>query len=291
MRFLFALLGLLFLMASPASAYDTPEALVEALYAPYLSGQVPQDQAVLRSLALQSHYDADAARTPEGEMGALDFDPLVDGQDFDLGNFLVTATEVADLQATVEVSFSNLGAEKQLRLFLVREVDGWKLDDVQSLTSGRDYQLTALLWPRKVFDDAVFADPGSVVETLYSPYPLPYEDFDWQSWDESQLRSAGLNALYEKDRIESAGNIGRLDFDPYVNGQDYLVTDVVIGEPAVAGHTASVKVSLSNFDRPMEVTFYLVREDGRWKIDDMENFDPEYPYRLRAILEAPLDAQ
>ena len=41
----------------------------------------------------------------------------------------------------------------------------------------------------------------------------------------------------------------------------------------------------------MEVTFYLVREDGRWKIDDMENFDPEYPYRLRAILEAPLDAQ
>lgn len=291
MRLLLAVLGLLVLSAGPASAYDSPQSLVEALYAPYLAGQIPQDEAVLRSVALQGLYDADAARTPEGEIGALDFDPLVDGQDFQLGDFVVTAAEAADLQATVEVSFTNLGVEKLLRLSLVREPDGWKLDDVQSLTPGRDYLLTALLWPRKIFEEAVFADPGSVVETLYSPYLQPYEEFDWQGWDESQLRSAGLNALYEKDRIESAGNIGRLDFDPYVNGQDYLVTDVIIGEPAVTGDTASVTVSLRNFDQPLDVVFYLVREDGRWKIDDMENSGTEYPYRLRAILEAPLETQ
>ncbi|HTN62851.1 MAG TPA: hypothetical protein VL147_15125, partial [Devosia sp.] len=68
-----------------AQPYATPDALLQAFYAPYLTADANfDDEAAFRSTGLQALYDADAQATPDGEMGALDFDPFIDGQDWEI---------------------------------------------------------------------------------------------------------------------------------------------------------------------------------------------------------------
>lgn len=128
-----------------------------------------------------------------------------------------------------------------------------------------------------------FTDPRALLEALYAGY-MPPNDYPP---DETPLQSERLNGLFEKDRQEANGEIGRIDFGPYINGQDYQVSDLVIGEPLMAGGKAVVKVTFRNFDTPQELGFLLVNEDG-WKIDDVWGGSSDYSYDLLDILQAPL---
>ena len=78
-----------------AQTFDTPQALLEAFYAPYFSGEFTEDESPFFSEELEALYAADAEATPEGEIGALDFDPFVDGQDFELTDFVIGAPGMA----------------------------------------------------------------------------------------------------------------------------------------------------------------------------------------------------
>jgi hypothetical protein len=128
-----------------------------------------------------------------------------------------------------------------------------------------------------------YDDPKALLEALYAGYQPPNEFPP----DQEQLRSERLNGLYEQDAIEAEGEIGRIDFDPFVNGQDYMLTDLVIAEPYYAGGKALVKVTFKNMDTPQELGFLLVNEGG-WKIDDVWNADGEFSYDLLDILRSPL---
>lgn len=72
-----------------------------------------------------------------------------------------------------------------------------------------------------------FSDPKALLEALYAGYMPP----NAYPPDEAPLQSERLNGLFEKDQQEANGEIGRIDFGPYINGQDYQVSDLVIGEP------------------------------------------------------------
>ena len=138
---------------------------------------------------------------------------------------------------------------------------------------------------------AAFDDPKALVESFYAPYMSPdFEAFIEFKKVEDDHFSEGLLALFEQDRADSEriGGIARIDFDPWVNGQDFEVTDLFVADGEIDGDTAVVPVDFKNFGRETNIWIYVVKEADGWKIDDMENFDPEYPYRLRAILEAPL---
>ena len=128
-----------------------------------------------------------------------------------------------------------------------------------------------------------YSDPKALLEALYAGY-MPPNDFPP---DETALQSERLNGLFEKDQQEANGEIGRIDFGPYINGQDYQVSDLVIGEPYIAGGKAVVKVTFRNFDTPQELGFLLVNEDG-WKIDDVWGGSADYSYDLLDILQSPL---
>jgi hypothetical protein len=128
-----------------------------------------------------------------------------------------------------------------------------------------------------------FTDPRALLEALYAGY-LPPNDYPP---DETALQSERLNGLFEKDQQEANGEIGRIDFGPYVNGQDYDLKNLVIGEPYMAGGKAVVKVTFHNFDTPQELGFLLIDEDG-WKIDDVWGGSADYRYDLLDILQSPL---
>jgi hypothetical protein len=288
MRLILAALSLLAFIL-PAAAYDTPEALVEAIYAPYLNATPATDPVELRSEALQKLYVEEQERQAAGEGPSFDFDPLINAQDYEITEFATAlGPDSNEYSAAVDVTFKNFGEPVILQLIVFNFEDGWKLEDVVSKTPGGEDLLTDLLSPKIVFGEEVFADPKKVVEALYTPYQGAYNDFNWRRWDETQLYSTGLKDLFEKDRVEANGEIGRIDFDPWINGQDYLVTALSIGDAEISDDKASVPVTFKNFDSEQNASISLALEDGRWKVDDVENFGAEYPYRLRAILEAPL---
>lgn len=289
MRIFLPALALVLVMHTPAHAADTPLALAEEVYAAYLGGMVEADFSQIASAELQRLRDAELARIEQGEPPSLQFDPLIGAQDHEITAFkaelLPDSNEYA---ATIAVSFANFGEPVALELLAFNYDGDWRLEDVTSRMPGMEYMLTELLSPKIVFADATFADPRLVAEALYTPYVE--QGFNWRRWDQSQLLSAGLNTLYERDAADSEARqeVGRLDFDPFINGQDFDVTDLSFGEAQVNGAAAQVTASFANFGQQQTVTLHLVEEEGRWKVDDAVNDSTEYPYGLREILEAPL---
>ena len=140
---------------------------------------------------------------------------------------------------------------------------------------------------------AAFDDPKELVEAFYAPYSEPdFDKFIELKQSEDTFFSEGLKALYAQDAVDSErlGGIARIDFDPWINGQDFQITELFIGDGELTSDTtATVPVDYKNFDKTNNTWVYVVKEADGWKIDDMENFDPEYPYHLRASLEAPLE--
>jgi hypothetical protein len=280
--------GMLVMLGAPVLAAETPLALAEQVYAGYLSGSGTLDYAAIATPELLRARSALEARLAAGEDVGPDFDPLVAGNDIAISDFKAELSpESGDYVASVLVSFSNAGQPVALELVALNLEGDWRLDEVISRMPGNEYFLLDLFSPRVVYPDATFADPRSVAEALYSPYGDP--EFLWRSWDESQFFSTGLNGLYARDRQESEEqqSVGRLDFDPFINGQDFDVTGLSFGLPDIAGDMATVVVDFANFEQPQTVTLHFVREAGRWKVDDARNDDPDYPYGLRALLEAP----
>lgn len=276
------------MLAAPALAADSPLALAEEVYAGYRDGSGTLDYAAIATPELLRARTALQARIAAGEEVGPDFDPLVAGKDIALSDFKAELIpESGDYVASVLVSFSNAGQPVALELVALNLEGDWRLDEVISRMPGNEYFLLDLLSPKVVYPESTFADPRSVAEALYSPYGDP--EFLWRTWDESQFFSTGLNALYARDRADSEAQqtVGRLDFDPFINGQDFDVTDLAFGPARMNGDTATVAVSFANFEQPQTVTLAFVREDGRWKVDDARNDDPDYPYGLREILEAP----
>lgn len=127
-----------------AQTFDTPQDLLEAFYAPYFSGDFNEDESAFRSQALQALYDNDAEVTPEGEMGALSFDPYIDGQDFEITDFEIGAAGIAGDYASADVTFKNFGEPRSLTYELVLEDGGWKIDDVVSTNPDNEYRLSEI---------------------------------------------------------------------------------------------------------------------------------------------------
>lgn len=114
----------------PAHAFDTPEALIDALYQPYLAGEIPQDQL--------GFFSSDTRRAwellmEEDELG-LGFDPVVDGQDFDITGFAVSEPEPAGKGVEVLVEFENLG-EPRVMIYTLVEEEGWLVHDIEAMHS------------------------------------------------------------------------------------------------------------------------------------------------------------
>jgi len=137
------------------------------------------------------------------------------------------------------------------------------------------------------FPAFAFDTPDALLKALYTPYSQG-ADFDWSKWDEAQFRSKHLNDLFAKDLKEADGEVGRLDFDPYIDGQDYVITDLKFADAQITGDTATVEVTFKNMDSAEDLTFTLVKEADGWKIDDVVSHNKDYPYSLKAIMEGPL---
>jgi hypothetical protein len=131
--------------AETAQVQETgPDGAVRALYSPYLPGGDERmsafdneaERAKRFTSSLTKELKAYFARQEKaGEPGGLDFDPIVNGQDYKIGQLEVrTDKTVAGKSAIVIAEFKNFDESARLKYKLLFEGGAWKVDDISSLS-------------------------------------------------------------------------------------------------------------------------------------------------------------
>jgi hypothetical protein len=140
--------------AFPAVAFDTPRELVDAIYQPYLAGQQHSDLGAFYSSELKQLFAVNAANVAAdvdttASIGvddpAVSFNPFIDATNAHILDVAIGEPLIIGDQALVIVSFHNFDQPTLLSLSLVREVDGWKVDDVTSMGGEENWMLSWLL--------------------------------------------------------------------------------------------------------------------------------------------------
>jgi hypothetical protein len=119
-----------------ANSQTSPEALVAALYkahdreqSPFFQtkSRAPIDRYFERSLADLIWKDVKEAN---GEVGAIDMDPLYNAQDTKITRFTVHKAEVTADKAEVQVTFLNFRGKSNIGFSLVQTPLGWRISDI-----------------------------------------------------------------------------------------------------------------------------------------------------------------
>ncbi len=128
--------------AKPA-APPTPEAVVRALYQHYLDTQ-PDTLVAFNYVdpgVAKDYFEPTLAKllvTDGGlEEPRLEFDPFVDGQEFEISSVDYVAKPISAKEAQVTAQFNNFDERKTIIYKLLRTQVGWRISDV-SWGGGRE---------------------------------------------------------------------------------------------------------------------------------------------------------
>ena len=125
-------------------------------------------------------------------------------------------------------------------------------------------------------------DPLTLIVSIYKVY-------------QSDSGSPGYDNPYSK-RLQglrdavAESDAGLIDWDVFVNGNDWVLSDVQIKLVAKSAARAKVHASFKNFKKPQDIMFDLVFEDGRWRIDDIASIRPGVRWTMSKILTRAPDA-
>jgi hypothetical protein len=120
-----------------------PAAMIAAIYKQYQGKGDPKIPDSVHSARLQKLMAADRKRTPKGEVGRLEFDPFVNGQDWEIKKLVVRETERKGDRATVRATFDNLGEPQDIEFQLVRRQQRWLLPSHVGLGHWPDHLITS----------------------------------------------------------------------------------------------------------------------------------------------------
>ncbi|UFZ05888.1 YbjP/YqhG family protein [Bradyrhizobium ontarionense] len=138
-----------------------PVGIMTAIYARVAKGKgedggnfVIEDKAARAkylSKSLAAQWAKMDARTPKGEVGAVDFDPITNSQDPDVASFKVTPEKQEADKTTIAVTITGHRNERKdqadsvIRYDLVRETGQWKIDDIRGAVDGKPWSIRAML--------------------------------------------------------------------------------------------------------------------------------------------------
>ena len=130
------------------------------------------------------------------------------------------------------------------------------------------------------FASAAHAEPASTpddasalafINAIYETYEKP--DSDGVSIDDvMKLRryfEPRLAAAMNKDQESAHGEVGKLDFDPFIDAQDwdFKHVDVTLKDTAPGKVTATV--TFTNLKQPTTIVLDLVKTKNDWRIYDI----------------------
>ena len=132
-----------------------------------------------------------------------------------------------------------------------------------------------------VDSDSVASDPVSLIKAIYKTY-------DRDNPGLPHIYSKRLQALIDKDEKETPeGMVGRIDWDVFVDGQDWKLTELKIALVSKTADKAQVRATFKNFGEPSNMLFDLVREEGHWRVDDVTKTLPPRWTMSKILLDAP----
>jgi Protein of unknown function (DUF3828) len=131
------------------------------------------------------------------------------------------------------------------------------------------------------------SDPEAQITAIYQTYTdvAPGED---GTPNVEGVYSERLQTLIDKDEKETPeGEIGRIDWAVFVDGQDWQLTELKIAIASQDATQAEVRASFKNFGQPRDLLYSLVLEDGHWRIDDIEETLKPRWTMSKILLDAP----
>ena len=150
-----ALLVLLFaLLPAAANAFETPKALLTAIYEPYQAGKKHESLDPFYSNRLKGLFIDHGNRVTDDVMALAPetdavpdraFNPFLDSDNALLLDVVIGEPVVLGDNALATVSFHNFDHPSLLSIAMVKESDGWRVDDVTSTGAGENWMLSWLL--------------------------------------------------------------------------------------------------------------------------------------------------
>jgi hypothetical protein len=142
-------------------AADDPAGIVTAIYTRAAKGKGDGGGGfVIENKAARAKYLSKSlvalwakadARTPKGDVGPVDFDPVTNSQDPDVKSFKVVAEKQEADKATITVTIDGYQgprpkpADQTMRYDLVREAGLWKIDDIKGSADGEPWSIRGML--------------------------------------------------------------------------------------------------------------------------------------------------
>lgn len=113
-------------------------------------------------------------------------------------------------------------------------------------------------------------DPVIFVTDVYRHYVKAQSTHGDYTPSES-IFTARLRKLVQDDRKRAKGEVGCLDFDFWVNGQDWTITKVDVKSGTKSEDRWEVIATFVNLGSPEEIHFDFQRINGGWLLDDVRS--------------------
>lgn len=103
--------------------------------------------------------------------------------------------------------------------------------------------------------------------------------------DPDALYTPRLLALWQGMRKDAGGEVGRIDFFPWTNSQDWTLSDLSLTSEVVDGRPDRMIVTtrFKNGGEPQLIRTYWEQSGGRWRLDDMQSLGKDV-WTLSVIL-------
>jgi len=111
-------------------------------------------------------------------------------------------------------------------------------------------------------------DPRAFVEATYRDYLDPVSGPEWPTFAYSD-RLRTLFDGYDAWQRQHEDLVGSLDFDWWINAQDWQLSNISVTETAEDPDRRTEVARFTNVDRAEEIHFLFVRQSERWYLDDV----------------------
>ena len=120
------------------------------------------------------------------------------------------------------------------------------------------------------------SDPVNFVADVYRHF-LKAQSSHGSYRPPEDIFTSRLNKLFQDDRKRAKGEVGCLDFDFWVNGQDWTITNLNVTSGGAGQDGWTVIARFRNLGSPQEIRFDFRRVEERWLLDDVHSVkDPRW---------------
>ncbi len=130
------------------------------------------------------------------------------------------------------------------------------------------------------------SDPLALIKDIYKTYTAENDVPGY-----GDVYSKRLQALRDSDGPDAPdGDGGKIDWDVFVNGNDWQVSKLTVTLVSKTATHALVRARFFNFKDQQDQLFDLIVEDGRWVIDEVRATQKGNRWTMSKILTRAPDA-